>query len=40
MTNAELKEIEIKCNREDIPTLVAYIRKLHVILDQCKEVLL
>jgi hypothetical protein len=37
MTDAELKEIEIKCNREDISTLVAYIRKLHIALTQCKE---
>lgn len=39
MTEAELKEIEINCNREDISTLVAYIRKLHIILNQCKEIM-
>jgi hypothetical protein len=39
MTDAELKQIEINCNREDISTLVAYIRKLHGILDQCKEIM-
>lgn len=28
MTEEELREIEINCNREDIPRLVAYIRYL------------
>lgn len=39
MTEETLREIEINSNREDIPQLVAYIRRLHTIIDQCKEIL-
>lgn len=39
MTEEQLKEIEVNYNREDIAILVAYIRRLHTILEQCKEIL-
>lgn len=35
MTEEILKEIELNCNREDIPILVSYIRKLHAIVETC-----
>lgn len=39
MTEERLREIEINCNREDIPALIKYIRHLQSIIEQCKEVL-
>lgn len=39
MTEEQLKEIELNYNREDIPLLVAYIRRLQLILEQCREIL-
>lgn len=39
MTEEKLRDIETNCNREDIPILVAYIRRLHLILEQCREIL-
>lgn len=39
MTEEQLKEIEANYNREDIPVLVAYIRRLQLIIEQCREVL-
>jgi hypothetical protein len=39
MTNEELREIEINCNREDIPRLVERIRQLQFIVEQCREIL-
>lgn len=40
MTNERLQEIEAKCDREDIPLLIAYIRHLQTLLMECKEVLI
>lgn len=39
MTEETLREIELNCNREDIPKLVAYIRRLQYIIGQCKEIM-
>ena len=39
MTEERLREIELNSNREDIPTLIAYIRHLRLIVEQCKEIL-
>jgi hypothetical protein len=39
MTEEELREIEVNSNREDIPILIAYIRYLQLILEQCREIL-
>lgn len=39
MTEEELRQIEINCNREDVPRLVKLIRHLQSIIEQCKEVL-
>jgi hypothetical protein len=39
MTEEQLREIEVNANREDIPALIAYIRRLQAILEQCKEIL-
>lgn len=39
MTDEILREIELNANREDIPRLVAYIRHLRLIIDQCKEIM-
>jgi hypothetical protein len=39
MTEEELRQIELNCNREDIPRLVKYIRYLQGIVDQCREIL-
>ena len=39
MTEEKLRDIEANCNREDIPILVAYIRRLQLIVEQCREIL-
>jgi hypothetical protein len=39
MTEETLREIELNCNREDIPRLVGYIRKLQLVIEQCKEIM-
>lgn len=39
MTEEQLREIEMNCNREDIPLLIAYIRQLKFVIEQCREVL-
>lgn len=39
MKEETLRDIEIRCDREDIPRLVAYIRQLQSIIEQCREVL-
>lgn len=39
MTEEELRQIELNCNREDVPRLVKYIKHLQSIIEQCKEVL-
>jgi hypothetical protein len=38
MTEEELREIEINCNREDIPRLVKHIRHLQKFVEQCQEI--
>lgn len=39
MTEEELREIEINCNREDIPRLVKRIRHLQLVVELCQEIL-
>jgi len=39
MSDEELREIEMNCNREDIPRLVERIRHLQFLIEQCRAVL-